>query len=122
MKKLTKIIYNILAFTGLWLVPFIYIIIRQTFSTVETKTLVIVSLILIAWTAFNNFWSIACEGKQLDEIGIGDGLIPENGLKKESAQKRVAMYPKVPAELLSKEPEGIILGKYKNQYVREDLK
>lgn len=122
MKKLTKIIYNILAFTGLWLVPFIYIIIRQTFSTVETKTLVIVSLILIAWTTFNNFWACACEGKQLDEIGIGDGLVPETGLKKDSPQKRIAMYPKVPAELLSKEPEGIILGKYKNQYVRVSLK
>lgn len=122
MKKLTKIIYNILAFTGLWLVPFIYLILKQTFSTVEAKTLVIVSVILVAWTSFNNFWTVACEGKQLDEIGIGDGLIPETGLKKESAQKRVAMYPKVPSELLSKEPEGIILGKYKNQYVRVPLK
>lgn len=122
MKKILNLTYRVAAFTGLWLVPFIYIIIRQTFAAVETKTLVIVSLILIAWTSFNNFWSIACEGKTLDEIGIGDGLIPDTGLKKESAQKRVAMYPKVPPELLSKEPEGIILGKYKNQYVRVPLK
>lgn len=122
MKKLIKIIYNILAFTGLWLVPFIYIIIRQTFLAVETKTLVIVSVILVAWTSFNNFWTVVCEGKQIDEIGIGDGLIPDTGLKKDSPQKRIAMYPKVPSELLSKEPEGIILGKYKNQYVRVPLK
>lgn len=122
MKKLTKRIYSILAFTGLWLAPFVYIIIRQTFQAVETKTLVIVSLILVAWTSFNNFWSVACEGKQLDEIGIGDGLVPDTGLKKDSPQKRIAMYPKVPPELLSKEPEGIILGKYKNQYVRVPLK
>lgn len=61
-------------------------------------------------------------GKQLDEIHIGDGLVPETGLKKESPQKRIAMYPKVPSSLLSKEPEGIILGKYKNQYVRVPLK
>lgn len=122
MGKILKRIYNILAFTGLWLVPFIYMIIRQTFPMVETKTLIIISLILVAWTSFNNFWAIVCEGKQLDEIGIGDGLVPETGLKKESAQKRVAMYPKVPPELLSKEPEGIILGKYKNRYVRIPLK
>lgn len=122
MKKLTKRIYSILAFTGLWLVPFVYIIISQAFPTVETKTLVIISLILVAWTSFNNFWTIACEGKQLDEIGIGDGLMIDAGLKKESAQKRVAMYPKVPPELLSKEPEGIILGKYKERYVRIPLK
>ena len=122
MGKILKRIYNILAFTGLWLVPFVNIIIHQVFSTVETKTLVKVSLILVAWTSFNNFWSVACEGKKFDEIGVGDGLVPETGLKKESAQKRVAMYPKVPPELLSKEPEGIILGKYKNRYVRIPLK
>ena len=122
MKKLTKRIYSILAFTGLWLVPFVYIIISQAFPAVDTKTLVIILLILVAWTSFNNFWTIACEGKQLDEIGIGDGLMIDTGLKKESAQKRVAMYPKVPPELLSKEPEGIILGKYKERYVRIPLK
>lgn len=122
MGKILKRLYNILAFTGLWLVPPIYIITRLTFPAVETKTLIIICLVIIAWTSFNNFWSIACEGKTLDEIGISDGLIPDTGLKKESAQKRVAMYPKVPPELLSKEPEGIILGKYKNQYVRVPLK
>lgn len=121
MKKIGKIIYSILAFTGLWLVPPLYIIIHQTFPAVETKTLAIMSLILIAWTSFNNFWTVACEGKRLDEIGIGDGLVPDTGLKKESPQKRIAMYPKVPPSLLSKEPEGIILGKYKNRYVRIPL-
>ena len=122
MKKIGKIIYSILAFAGLWLVPPLYIIIHQTFPAVETKTLAIMSLILIAWTSFNNFWLIACEGKRFDEIGIGDGLVPETGLKKESPQKRIAMYPKVPPSLLSKEPEGIILGTYKNRYVRIPLK
>lgn len=121
MKKIRKIIYSILAFTGLWLVSPLYIIIHQTFPAVETKTLAIMSLILIAWTSFNNFWTVACEGKRLDEIGIGDGLVPETGLKKESPQKRIAMYPKVPPSLLSKEPEGIILGTYKNRYVRIPL-
>lgn len=122
MKRLIKWIYSILAFTGLWLVPFIYLIIRQTFPEVETKTLVIICLALVAWTSFNNFWACACEGKHLDEINIGEGIVPETGLKKESPEKRVAMYPKVPPEWLSKEPEGIILGKYKNRYVRNSLK
>lgn len=121
MKKIGKIIHSILAFTGLWLLPPLYIIIHQTFPAVATKTLAIMSLILIAWTSFNNFWTVACEGKRLDEIGIGDGLVPDTGLKKESPQKRIAMYPKVPPSLLSKEPEGIILGKYKNRYVRIPL-
>lgn len=122
MKKIGKIINSILAFTGLWLVLPLYIIIHQTFPAVETKALVFVSLILIAWTSFNNFWAVSCEGKRHDEIGIGDGLVPETGLKKESPQKRIAMYPKVPPSLLSKEPEGIILGTYKNRYVRIPLK
>ena len=121
MKKIGKIIYSILAFAGLWLVPPLYIIIHQTFPAVETKTLAIMSMILVAWTSFNNFWAVACEGKRFDEIGIGDGLIPDTGLKKESPQKRAAMYPKVPPSLLSKEPEGIILGTYKNRYVRIPL-
>lgn len=118
MKKIRKIVYSILAFTGLWLVPPLYIIIHQTFPAVETKTLVFVSLIMVAWTSFNNFWAVACEGKQFDEIRIGEGLIPETGLKKESPEKRAATYPKVPPSLLSKEPEGVILGTYKNRYVR----
>lgn len=122
MRNLIKRIYNILAFTGLWLVPFLFIITKQTFPRVEAKTLIIICLVIVAWTSFNNFWAVACEGKQIDEIGIGDGLIPDTGLKKESPQKRVAMYPKVPSELLSSEPEGIILGKYKNRYVRIPLK
>ena len=77
-----------------------------------------VCLAVIVWTSFNNFWSIACEGKHFDEINIGDGLIPDTGLKKESPQKRVAAYPKVPVQYLSKTPEGVILGTYKNRYVR----
>lgn len=35
--------------------------------------------------------------------------------------KQKAMYPSVPKALLSKEPEGFILGKYKNAYVRKLL-
>lgn len=118
MKNLLKRLYNVTAFTGLYLGPPIYIIIHQTFPTVETKTLIITCMVLVAWITFNNIWTCVCEGKQFDEIGIGEGLIPETGLKKESPQKRVAMYPKVPPGLLSKNPEGIILGTYKNRYVR----
>lgn len=51
---------------------------------------------------FNNTWSVACEGKKISEINVGDGLIPDTGLKKESAQKRIATYPKVPAQLFQK--------------------
>ena len=122
MKKIRKRIYSVFAFTGLWLVPPLYIIIHETFPAVDTKILIIVCLLLVAWTSFNNFWAVACEGKRFDDIGIGDGLVPETGLKKESPEKQAAMYPKVPPSLLSKEPEGIILGTYKNRYVRISLK
>lgn len=121
MKKILSLIYRIFAFTGLYLVPLLLLLIPRVIPSISTKQLIILSAVLIAWTSFNNFWSITCEGRQLDEIDIGDGLIPETGLKKESAQKRTAMYPKVPSELLSREPEGVILGKYKNQYVRIPL-
>lgn len=121
MKKILNLIYRIFAFTGLYLVPLLLLLIPRVIPSISTKQLIILSAVLIAWTSFNNFWAVACEGKQLSEIGIGNGLVPETGLRKESAQKRIAMYPKVPPELLSKEPEGIILGKYKERYVRIPL-
>ena len=122
MKKILNLIYRIFAFTGLYLVPLLLLLIPRVIPSISTKQLLMLSAVLIAWTSFNNFWAVACEGKQLNEIGIGDGLVPESGLKKESPQKRIAMYPKVPPSLLSKEPEGIILGKYKERYVRIPLK
>ena len=122
MSKLLKRLYSILAFTGLYLPPFLCLFLPHAIPGISSRQIMIINLVLIAWTSFNNFWTVACEGKQLDEIHIGDGLVPETGLKKESPQKRIATYPKVPPELLSKEPEGIILGKYKNRYVRVPLK
>lgn len=122
MKNLLKRIYNVLAFTGLYLSPFLCLFLPHAIPSISFRQIMIINAVLIAWTSFNNFWAVACEGKPFDEINIGDGLIPETGLKKESPQKRIAMYPKVPPELLSKEPEGVILGKYKNRYVRNSLK
>ena len=122
MKKILPLIYNFLGFTGLWLAPVLYFITRRTFPDAEAKHILALCAAVAAWAIFNNFWSVVCEGKPFSEIGIGDGLIPETGLKKESPLKRSAMYPKVPGELLSREPEGIILGKYKNRYVRFPLK
>lgn len=118
MKKLLKWTYNLISFSGLYLVPILFYILPRAIPGISIKQLIVISLIAVAWTSFNNFWSIACEGKRLDDINIGDGLVPDTGLKKESPQKRIAMYPKVPPSLLSKEPEGIILGTYKNRYVR----
>lgn len=122
MKNLLKRIYNVLAFTGLYLSPFLCLFLPHAIPSISFRQIMIINAVLIAWTSFNNFWAVACEGKLFDEINIGDGLIPETGLKKESPQKQIAMYPKVPPELLSKEPEGVILGKYKNRYVRNSLK
>ncbi len=117
MKKILRTIYNLLGFTGLWLAPIIYVILGQGFLSPDNQKRLLVCLAVIVWTSFNNFWSITCEGKHFDEINIGDGLIPDTGLKKESPQKRAAMYPKVPVQYLSKTPEGVILGIYKNRYV-----
>lgn len=121
MKKLCGLIYSFLAFTGSWSIPFLILVTGQLFPAVTVKTLLVLCLCLMVWIGFQNFWAIFCEGKQFNEFRIGDGLIPDTKLKLESTQKRAAVYPKVPAELLSKEPEGIILGKYKNRYVRVPL-
>ena len=88
MKKLLLTLYNVLGFTGLWFAPIVYMILSQGFPGVETRTRLLICLAVMAWTSFNNFWSVACEGKRFDEIGIGDGLIPDTGLRKESPQKR----------------------------------
>lgn len=118
MKKILRTIYNVLGFTGLWLVPIVYAVLHQGFPETEEQTVALICLAVMAWVTFNNFWTVACEGKSLEEIGIGDGLIPDTGLKKESPQKRMATYPKVPSMYLSKKPEGVILGTYKSRYVR----
>ena len=94
MKKILQTIYNLLGFTGLWLAPIVYGILGQGFSSLDNQKRLLVCLAVIVWTSFNNFWSIACEGKRFDEINIGDGLIPDTGLKKESPQKRVMWYKK----------------------------
>lgn len=118
MKKILNLIYRAVSVTGLWLAPVLYLIIPHVIPSISSKQIVIINLALIVWVTLNNAWGLACEGKRLEEIKIGDGLIPETGLHKESAQKKIATYPKVPTKYLSKEPEGIILGKYKNCYVR----
>lgn len=118
MKKILSPIYRAVAFTGLWLAPPLYLTIPYAIPSISSKQIMMINLALIAWVTLNNLWGLACEGKRLDEMCIGDGLIPETGLHKESTQKKIATYPKVPKKYLNKEPEGVILGTYKNQYVR----
>lgn len=118
MKRIPSLIYRAIAFTGLWLALLLYLIVPHILPSISSRQIRIINLALIAWVTLNNLWGLACEGKRLEEIGIGDGVVPETGLRKESAQKKAATYPKVPKKYLSKEPEGIILGKYKTQYVR----
>lgn len=118
MKKILKTIYNAISFTGLWMVPIIYVFLIREFPAMNSRNRFFICLAVMAWITFNNFWTITCEGKRFDEISIGSGMIPDTGLKKESPQKRIAMYPKVPPRYLSRKPEGVILGIYKNRYVR----
>lgn len=122
MKKFFKTLYTGIAFTGLWLVPFLLLMIKNILPSMSQKTSLFCCVAVMAWTTFNNVWSVFCEGKRVSEIRLGDGLIPDNGLKKESPYKRMASYPKVPGMFLSKQPEGIILGAYKNRYVRVPAK
>lgn len=118
MKKALALFYRTAAFTGLWLVPLVWLLLPKMFHEISGRHLLLISLGLAGWTSFNNLWAVTCEGKRIDELGIGSGLVPDTGLKKESPEKRMARYPKVPPWLLSKKPEGIIVGVHKNRYVR----
>lgn len=118
MKKILKMFYRTVAFSGVWIAPILYYMSGRLIPSASVKSKTVISLAGMLWILFNNTWSVVCEGKKVSEICVGDGLILDTGLKKESAQKRIATYPKVPAQLLSKKPEGIILGNYKEQYVR----
>ena len=118
MKRIPSLIYRAVALTGLWLALPLYLIIPHTIPSISSKQIMIINIALIAWVTLHTLWGRACEGKRLDEMCIGDGLIPETGLQKDSTQKKIATYPKVPKKYLNKEPEGVILGTYKNQYVR----
>ena len=110
MKKTLKLLSNLVGFTGIWTALPIYFLENQQILPVTTKQAFYMTAALSAWIMLNNLWSIACEGKQFSEFQAGDGLIPDTGLKKDSPQKRAATYPKIPTELISKNPEGIILG------------
>ena len=118
MKKTLKLLSNLIGFTGLWTALPIYFLEKQQILPVTTKQAFYMTAALSAWIILNNLWSIACEGKKFSEFQAGDGLIPDTGLKKDSPQKRAATYPKIPVELISKNPEGIILGCDKGRYVR----
>lgn len=122
MGNFLKKVYHILALTGVWIIPIVYIFVPRIWPDVSGEYLLYISLALSGWMLFNNVWAVMAEGKRVDELDIGAGLVPETGLKKEPAQKRIAMYPKVPGNLLSRKPEGIILGTHKGRYVRVPLK
>ena len=116
--KLLKIMTNIIAFTGIWVIPIMHVILPRIYEGFMVSHIYITSFAAMGWMLLNNIWSMVCEGKRLDEFIIGDGLAPDTNLKKEPLQKRSAMYPAVPPELLSTEPDGIILGKWRSKYVR----
>ena len=84
MKRIPSLIYRAVALTGLWLALPLYLIIPHTIPSISSKQIMIINIALIAWVTLNNLWGLACEGKRLDEMCIGDGLIPETGLQKES--------------------------------------
>ena len=120
MKHL-KIVINVLAFTGIWIIPVLLLILPKIYVGFMVSHIYLISFTAMGWVLFNNTWSMVCEGKKLDEFCVGDGLIPDSSIKKEPLQKRSAMYPVVPQELLSSEPEGVIIGKWKSKYVRIPL-
>ena len=119
--KLLKVLINIIALTGIWVVPVIQVVLLQMIDGFMVSHIYLISFAAMGWIMINNIWSMVCEGKELSEFVIGDGLIPDSNIKKEPLQKRSAMYPVVPQELLSSEPDGIILGKWRSKYVRIPL-
>jgi len=121
MKRILKTIRNLIAWTGIWIVPVLALILPRIYENIEVSQIAILSLAVLVWIMFNNLWSTVCEGKSLDEFVIGDGLIPDSRIRKESALKQQAIHPQVPGKLLSKEPEGIVLGKWRKKYVRIPL-
>lgn len=121
MKRIWKTTGNLFALTGLWVVPLLAFILPRIFEGVKDLHTGLYSLAAVGWIMLNNLWSMACEGKRFDQFRIGDGLIPDSKIQKDSTLKHRAIYPQVPKELLSKEPEGIILGKWVKRYVRIPL-
>ena len=87
MKKTLKLLSNLIGFTGLWTALPIYFLEKQQILPVTTKQAFYMTAALSAWIILNNLWSIACEGKKFSEFQVGDGLIPDTGLKKDSPQK-----------------------------------
>ena len=60
----------------------------------------------------------------LDAVNIlmgGELYTRTKGLSADTREKQKAMHPALPAKYLSRQPEGFIWGKYRNQYVRTEL-
>ena len=93
MKKILKMFYRTVAFSGVWIAPILYYMSGRLIPSASVKSKTVISLAGMLWILFNNTWSVVCEGKKVSEICVGDGLILDTGLKKESAQKRIATYP-----------------------------
>lgn len=55
MSRLLKRLYSILAFTGLYLPPFLCLFLPHIIPSISSRQIMIINLVLIAWTSFNNF-------------------------------------------------------------------
>ena len=81
----------------------------------DMKTIMLLSVFVMGYVFLNNTLHFGSR----EEIGLFTFLKnPDNQPNSVSEKRKKAQNPQIPRELLSDKPEGIILGKFKNKYVR----
>ena len=126
MRRTIKQLRNIVAFTGIWILPVgmtIYISYqRQTNGNVtitweEVKPVVMIGLLLMLLNMMINLSTLS-NGKK--EYGLLDALNYQNDPYMRRSKKLSAMRPPVPEALQGKSPCGVVLGRKGKNYVIND--
>lgn len=111
--------YHVMCFSGIYLLP-CWLMLERSTASQEIKTLIRYGLLFLEiWLLLNNISDYLRRKKQLSDYQFMDGIFIDQKQDRKTAEYRKALWPKIPKELRSKKPEGIVLGKSQNnQYVR----
>lgn len=106
-----------LGITAVGMIDYVYhSIMNQTFS-LDMQSIIKIAvggLVVPAVLTLSNLYDYLIKGK----TDFSVSLAAENKVTAVSESKKKAMYPKIPKELLSRKPEGLIVGRMGKDYVR----
>ena len=115
-----------IAFTGIWTFPILLILLIRYFPSSNQDAGIRMYLIYTLYSLIPTFLitihnsTAYSNGKR--EFGLFDFLDNKSKAEYISSNKKKAMYPPVPSNMISKEVKGILFGRYNGSYVYKDIK